>query len=119
MRKILPIFFSLFLALSMFAAPSGAGTLDELGGAPFLKEFTVYPNPTSGAVTITLEAFAETSELKLKVFSLIGQEMYTEQLSPFSGVKRFQLDLTRFPKGIYMVEISDGEKSRIKRVSVI
>jgi hypothetical protein len=119
MRKILPIFFSMFLAISLFAAPSGTGTLDEFGGTPFLKEFTVYPNPSSGAVTITLEAFTETAELKLKVFSLIGQEMYTEQLSPFSGMKKFQLDLTRLPKGIYMLEISDGEKSRIKRVSII
>ena len=70
-------------------------------------------------MTVTLEAFSETAELELKVYSLIGQEMHKETISPFNGVKKFQLDLAKFPKGIYMVEISEGEKSRIKRVSVI
>ena len=106
----------LLLTLSVFARPSGY--VDDLG-SPFLKEFTVYPNPTSGAVTITIETLSETSDLQMKVYSLIGQEMYSESFTPFNGTKKFTLDLTRFPKGIYMVEISDGEKSRMKRVSVI
>ena len=104
------------MTLSVFAKPSGY--LDDLG-SPFLKEFTVYPNPTNGAVSITLETLTETADLQLKVYSLIGQEVHTESISAFNGVKRFSLDLTRFPKGIYMVEISDGERSRMKRISVI
>lgn len=117
MRKFLPILVLLVLTLTAFARPAGpAGDL----GSPFLKEFTVYPNPTNGALTVTLETLGtESGEMQLKVFSLIGQEMYTETVSPFSGVKRLSLDLTKLPKGIYMIEISDGEKSRIKRVSII
>lgn len=116
MRNVYAIFISLMLSVSAFAhTPESA----EDFGQPFLKEFAVYPNPTSGALTLTLEVLESTKPLQLKVYSLIGQEMHSEVITPFSGVKKMQLDMTRFPKGIYMLEISNGDKSRIKRVSVI
>ena len=116
MRFLLVIFFSTILSLSAFAfSPSSVGEY----ASPFLKEFTIYPNPTSGAVTLTLETMeAVNGPMELKVYSLIGQEMMKETITPFSGVKKVQLDLSTLPKGLYMVEVSNGDKSRIKRVSV-
>ena len=115
MRKFLYISLFMFLGMSLFAHSPAT---DDLGQS-FLKEFTVYPNPTTGNITLTLDAIDESRPLTLKVYSLIGQEMHTETILPFNGVKKKQLDLSRFPKGIYMLEISNGDKSRIKRVSVI
>lgn len=106
------------LSLGVFAHLPGSST-DEVYANPFLKEFTAYPNPTSGALTLTLETFGETQSLQLKVYSLIGQEMLSETISPFAGVKQVSLDLSKFPKGIYMVEVSNGDKFKMKRVSVI
>jgi hypothetical protein len=118
MRKLLYLIPFLFLSAGAFAhLPSAAS--DEVYATTFLKEFSVYPNPTSGALTLTMETFGETQTLQLKVYSLIGQEMYSEALSPFSGYKQVSLDLSKFPKGIYMVEVTNGEKTRLKRVSVI
>jgi hypothetical protein len=118
MRKLLYIIPFLFLSVGAFAhLPSVA--VEEVYAPTFLKEFSVYPNPTSGALTLTMETFGETQTLQLKVYSLIGQEMYSEAISPFSGYKQISLDLSKFPKGIYMVEVSNGEKIRLKRVSVI
>ncbi|HHG85442.1 MAG TPA: T9SS type A sorting domain-containing protein [Bacteroidetes bacterium] len=117
MKKIIPILMLMMLSVSVFAHfPSPAE--NDLG-QPFLKEFSVYPNPTTGSLTLTLEAIDESRPLQLKVYSLIGQEMYSETLLTFNGIKKHALDLTKFPKGIYMLEISNGKKSRIKRVSVI
>lgn len=115
MRLVFTILFSTMLSMSAFAFQP----VDATVGTPFLKEFVVYPNPTSGAVTLTLETFDAESNLQLKVYSLIGQEMMKEVITPFEGSKQMRLDLTHLPKGIYMVEISNGEKSRIKRISVI
>lgn len=116
MRVLLVIFFSTILSLSALAhTPSSV----EDYAAPFLKEFTIYPNPTSGEVTLTIETVeAINGPMSLKVYSLIGQEMMKETITPFSGVRKVQLDLSNLPKGLYMVEISNGDKSRIKRVSV-
>jgi Secretion system C-terminal sorting domain len=118
MRKLLFMISFLFLTASAFAhLPASAA--EEVYSNPLLKEFMVYPNPTSGALTLTMETFGETQTLQLKVYSLIGQEMYTESISPFAGVKQLSLDLSKFPKGIYMVEVTNGERSKMKRVSVI
>jgi hypothetical protein len=118
MKKVLLILTFLFLTVGVFAHLPSSATEENYAGT-FLKEFSVYPNPTSGALTLTMETFGETQALQLKVYSLIGQEMYVETISPFAGVKQVSLDLSRFPKGIYMVEVSNGEKSKMKRVSVI
>ncbi|MEM1000387.1 MAG: T9SS type A sorting domain-containing protein [Bacteroidota bacterium] len=118
MKKFLPLLLMMLLSVSAFAYTPGALSDQEIG-TPFLKEFSVYPNPTTGMLTLTLETIDENRPLEMKVYSLIGQEMYTQTITPFSGLQKMQLDLTKFPKGIYMVEISNGDKSRIKRVSVI
>jgi Secretion system C-terminal sorting domain len=118
MKKLLYIIPFLFLSASAFAHLPASAT-EEVYGNPLLKDFTVYPNPTSGAVTLTMETWGESLTLELKVYSLIGQEMYTESLSPFSGIKQVSLDLSKFPKGIYMVEVTNGERTKMRRVSVI
>jgi Secretion system C-terminal sorting domain len=118
MKKLLYILPFMFLTASAFAHLPTSAT-EEVYANPLLKEFSVYPNPTSGALTLSMETFGETQSLQLKVYSLIGQEMYSEAISPFSGYKQISLDLSKFPKGIYMIEVTNGEKSRLKRVSVI
>jgi hypothetical protein len=118
MRKLLFILPFMFLTASAFAHLPKSVT-EEVYAGTLLKDFSVYPNPTSGALTLTMETFGETQTLQLKVYSLIGQEMYSEAVSPFSGYKQITLDLSKFPKGIYMVEVSNGEKSRSKRVCLI
>jgi hypothetical protein len=117
MKKLVPLLLMMLLSMSVFAH-SPSGWADDFS-QPFLKEFSAYPNPTTGQLTLTLETIDENSPLELKVYSLIGQEMYTESLTPYNGIRKVQLDLTKFPKGIYMLEISNGQKSRIKRVAVI
>lgn len=120
MKKLLYILPFLFLAQGLLASQTGLEPDEVYAAQPtFLKEFTVYPNPTSGQLTLTMETFGESMSLQLKVYSLIGQEMYSETISPFAGSKQISLDLSKFPKGIYMVEVSNGDRFKSKRVSVI
>ena len=112
--------FAFIMAITLFLSGHAADYVMVEGMAqPFLKEFSVYPNPTSGHITITLEAIDETRSLELKVYSLIGQEMMQERIPSFSGSQKMEINLSTLPKGMYMIEISNGEKTRIKRVSVI
>jgi hypothetical protein len=118
MKKLLLILPFLFLTVAASAHAPASVTMEVVNNT-LLKEFSVYPNPTTGSLTLTMETFGETQTLQLKVISLIGQEVYSETLSPFSGYKQISLDLSKFPKGFYLVEVSNGEKSRLKRISVI
>lgn len=116
MRTLLAILFSTFLTLSAFAhTPMAAGEMAQ----PFLKEFSVAPNPTTGTITLKLETLDGNKPLEMKVYSLIGQEMMKETIMPFDGLKEMRLDFSHLPKGIYMLQISNGSNAKVKRISVI
>lgn len=115
MKKYLLILFT-FICLSGLQA---AGWEDNVGVDPFLREFSIYPNPTQGEVGISLSTIDPNAKLSLKVFSIIGQEMYSTEVNPFSGTQKLTLNLDKFPKGVYMVEISNGSQVKTKRVTLI
>ena len=115
MKKYLLILFA-FIILSGIQA---AGSDDFVPSDPFLREFTIYPNPTQGEIAISFASIDPNAKLSLKVFSIIGQEMYSTEISPFSGTQKLTMSLDKFPKGVYMVEISNGSQVKIKRVTLI
>lgn len=46
-------------------------------------------------------------DLDVKVTSIIGNTIYNQQVSYESGVETYQVDLSGFPKGIYLLKISE------------
>lgn len=115
MKKI----FTLVLAIMVFGAAFAAFDGVTAKENPFVKEFTIYPNPSTGPLNISLEMFDEGKPLQLKVYNLIGQQLEVKSLTPFVGKFNMKLDMAKFPKGIYMIEITNGKQSRTKRVSII
>lgn len=115
------LLYTLIFTLMIGVGAQAAGPLsDSPGSPPFLEVYTVSPNPvTGGFVTVTFKAIDDRQALQIRVFNLIGQEMYKEDVTPVGGEQRMRLDLSAYPKGIYMIEMSDGTNTRIKRVSVI
>lgn len=115
------LLYTLLLTLMIAVGAQAAGPFaDQPGSAPFLEVYTVSPNPaTGGFVTVTFKAIDDQKPLQIRVSNLIGQEMYREEVTPVGGEQKMRLDLSSYPKGIYMIEMTDGANSRIKRVSVI
>ena len=114
MRKYLLILFSFVLI-----GVSQAGLEDGIAGDPFLKEFSVYPNPSTGDFTVSMSSLDPNARLSLKVYSIIGQEMYSMEVNPFNGIQKVNLNLDKLPKGVYMVEISNGVQAKTKRITLI
>ncbi len=68
----------------------------------------IYPNPTTDFILIDgLEVLDE-----VIVYSLLGEEML--RLKPSSN--NFQLDFSKFSKGIYLLELTSGQKSWTQKV---
>jgi hypothetical protein len=70
------------------------------------REFSIYPNPSSGLVSVETNMSGE--QVVLKLFDALGQlkkEFY------FSGNEKasIQLDLQDLPSGIYSVQLSNDE----------
>ena len=80
------------------------------------SDFNIYPNPTSGLLTIELV----TSEKKvdIEVFDLIGKLMIKNSTAHDGGVFQKTLDLSSLHEGIYFVKISVVEKSTTVKVTL-
>lgn len=71
----------------------------------------VYPNPTSGILTISSGTFIKDGQLRL--INIIGQSIQEAKLTGHG----FRLDLSKFPPGNYILEIkAEGQVSRTKIV---
>jgi hypothetical protein len=70
-----------------------------------LADFSVYPNPTTGNGFIE---FAQPGTYKLKVLTMLGQEVHSQVLN-LNANEKAELDLDQLSNGIYLVSISNAQ----------
>ena len=61
--------------------------------------FGIYPNPSTGKFTV--ESAIRQQQMSLEIYNAIGEKVMQQQNSNV-------VDLSKSPKGIYFVKISDG-----------
>lgn len=66
-----------------------------------VNRFAVYPNPTSGALYLNLNALQ--GKIAVSVTSLIGQEVSSTRLA--AGTALHQVDLGALPAGTYVIKV--------------
>ena len=66
------------------------------------KEFAVFPNPSSGIVTITSKAVVP---IDIVVYNLVGDLVHESKTTQ----TKTQLDLSYLSNGVYFVKVSLGE----------
>lgn len=67
--------------------------------------FDVFPNPTSGKFTITVDA-NESGSVRIRLYNLLGLIVYSEMLESAAGVNLYDFDISGFDVGIYLLEFS-------------
>lgn len=71
------------------------------------KKISVFPNPSTGTLTIQGIDIAQNETLKLNIYNVLGQIVYEQQLKTAT----VQLDLSAQDKGIYFIQLSGaGER---------
>ena len=92
-------------------APSDVGETSEL---PPL-DFSVYPNPAVGKITLTIPSATElVGATSLTIFSVLGEEVFTRTIS--TGEPRVELDLSTLPPGSYIVRLAVGNRKVSKKL---
>jgi hypothetical protein len=80
-----------------------------LGGervdADVVSGLDVYPNPTHGTFNIYFSS-EKTQILSVRLLSVIGEEVFSEELKEYSGKYTKTVDINGLSKGIYFLEIS-------------
>jgi hypothetical protein len=87
--------------------------LDDLAS---LEDFSVYPNPSNGLFTITMNTNTD-DDYNLTIRDIQGKEVYTELIS-VNGEYRRDLDLSDLAKGVYYLQIQDGENSKVEKLII-
>jgi Secretion system C-terminal sorting domain len=113
-----------FATILLFAASFQLATAKEIdpkapagGIAPTAKfAYSLYALSTATKFRLTFEN-QEASPVKVKVFNQAGKLVYTDHIKGATELKR-NYDLSSLGRGVYTVEISNGEFKTSDRVAV-
>lgn len=75
-------------------------------------EALVFPNPSNGVFNLSLKG-ATDNGIEVRVVNMVGQTVH--RMSAQNGVQ--SIDLSDFPKGLYLMELTGDQGRVIKRVS--
>jgi len=82
------------------------------------EEFTVYPNPSHGLVTISSNR-NDTGMIDVKVTDQVGKTVFVQSEIKISANGRHTFDLSQLTQGIYFLTIADGAQSFVKKVVIL
>jgi hypothetical protein len=95
-----------YMTTSVLSAVQGIGALDV----------NLFPNPTSGALTIELTSTASGNQsYSLEVLNLVGETVYARKASFADGRETLQLEGS-LARGVYVVRVAEGTNYVAKKI---
>ena len=91
-------------------------TTSSINETAFEGKLAVYPNPTKSQVTIDLSN-TTSDDYSISFSNILGEEIYFYQ-GFLNGTFKKNVDLSSFPKGIYLLNISNSNSSVTERIVV-
>ena len=101
----------------------GAGTVRTLAVTPIpnaINEYTnnniisVFPNPTIGLVTLTFKGL--NNNVKLQLHNVLGSIVFTTNFNAKSDVFTKTLDLSKYPSGMYYIQVVNNGKTYVQKI---
>ncbi|MGC6490217.1 MAG: T9SS type A sorting domain-containing protein, partial [Flavobacteriales bacterium] len=90
-----------------------------LGGARLennsVANLEVYPNPSRDIFNVTFTS-EEAQTMTVKVVNMIGEEIFTEELTDFVGQYTKVIDMNKQAKGVYFLEIITNRKNYYRKL---
>ncbi|MBW8049779.1 MAG: T9SS type A sorting domain-containing protein [Cytophagales bacterium] len=91
-------------------------------GCSILK---IYPNPNTGEFNIVMNitparsAGGQAENLELKIVNNLGQVLFREKLKQFKGIYEKQLDLNKYPVGVYNLQLISNKGVINKQIIIL
>ncbi|MEI7726912.1 MAG: T9SS type A sorting domain-containing protein, partial [Bacteroidota bacterium] len=89
------------------------GGIDELAGV----SVQVFPNPNSGIFTLEVKTMKQ-EKLDVTILTPTGETVYTRRGIMVSGVSSEKIDISRLSQGTYMLQVSNGTGSILRKIIV-
>ncbi len=77
----------------------------------------IYPNPNNGLFTLSINAIDNANYI-VEIRNILGQIIYSDRLSVFSGDYSKQLDLKEHGSGVYFVSLKTQDSEVVRKVVV-
>jgi hypothetical protein len=75
--------------------------------------FKIYPNPTTGNLTIEVAESGDDDQIRAQVLGIHGETFLRVD---FHGLNRYNLSLRDFPSGLYFIRLTRGDKTDTVKV---
>ncbi len=82
-----------------------------------VEEITFYPNPNNGRFTLCF-SLNNKNAATVRVMDSTGKEIYKEHLKEKSGEYQHQVDISKYGRGVYSLQVAQGKKYLTKKVIV-
>jgi len=79
--------------------------------------FVLYPNPASSELFVRLKGSFK-NQCKLEVFSLLGSNVFTQEVSNATAGATFKIETHNWERGVYFLRVSSGNYLRTEKVLV-
>jgi TonB family protein len=79
-----------------------------------VEDFKASPNPSKGLFNLSFRA--EGKATNIEVYNMAGQRVYQQSLTKFDGTYNGQIDLSKEPKGEYLLRITQGSEQYSQKV---
>lgn len=81
-------------------------------------EFLVFPNPTSGDVTMMIP-FGKYATGTLQIHDIAGKLIFSQQMEGDRTVKTFNMDVSSFQAGMYLIHFTSGDKQYKQKLAIV
>ncbi|MFN8143192.1 MAG: T9SS type A sorting domain-containing protein [Bacteroidia bacterium] len=78
----------------------------------------IFPNPTSGKVSIQFNSADENSFYQISVFDLSGRELHKQNGLATVGLNLYELDLSKLSSGIYLIGLQTPSGNGFTRIEL-
>ena len=78
---------------------------NRLEGGTAINNLDVYPNPSRDVFNVAFTS-EDVQDLEVRVINVVGEVVYTESLQQYVGEYTKQIDLAKYTKGVYFLEIT-------------
>ena len=102
---------------NLFAPILKSGSVGKTAGIAE-DGYTVYPNPNHGLVTISSNR-NDAGLVDVKVTDQVGKTVYSQTEVSLRANSGHTFDFSQLPKGIYVLTISDGTQSFVKKIVIL
>jgi hypothetical protein len=82
-----------------------------------LAEVSIYPNPTNGQFSLTINASANGSAV-VNIYDLLGQKIHEKEITISNGLNRMMFDIRGCSPGVYLLYYRDETGSKTIKFNV-